>query len=216
MFPIFVKTEEKARCVTLGPILLPKHRLTLWQILSYPSDAQESPEARTWFPEAFQYLNTELGERWRELLTRYIDFERASGWAQTPIHGYRRFPVTSAARPTQLTKWIINGRYERMRSSGPKFDHATMEDFVDTFMKWWASLQPSWRSLGVGNKLSQISVYGNYWKSLNVPGKNGWLSIMACLKWWGVYVAEKEKAQWAEVVEDVLMMLNGLITHVTM
>lgn len=83
-------------------------------------------------------------------------------------------------------------------------------------MKWWASLQPSWRDLGAGNRLSQISVMGDDWKSLNVPGKNGWLSIMACLKWWGVYAAEKEKAQWVEVVEDVLMMLNGLIAHVTM
>lgn len=82
-------------------------------------------------------------------------------------------------------------------------------------MKWWASLQPSWRGLGAGGSMCFVPVYSGDWKSLNVPGKNGWLSIMVCLKWWGVYVAGKDKAQWVEAVTDVLMMLNGLIAHLT-
>ncbi|KAJ3765625.1 hypothetical protein FB446DRAFT_602019, partial [Lentinula raphanica] len=163
-----------------------------------------------WFPDAFAYLNVALGERWIELLTSWIQFERVSEWVKAPTKGPRALAATH--RPRQLSRWITNCRYSRTGNE-PAFEERSLRRFVDEFWHWWTSLQPEWRGLGQGNKPAAVLSYGDDWKSLNIPGKNGWLSVLVCLKWWGLYVMEHDaegQMQWLIAVEDVHMMLKGL------
>ncbi|KAJ3709688.1 hypothetical protein C8R42DRAFT_584982, partial [Lentinula raphanica] len=167
-----------------------------------------------WFADAFSYLNIDLGPQWREVVTTWVEFERVFGWAKTPSHHPRAFPAL--LRPKELSHWIGNCRYER-KGSEPVFDDLSFVEFIDKFWNWWASIQPEWRGLDMGSRPAPVSCYGSDWKTLNIHGKNGWLSVLACLKWWGVYIGNdggERRQEWLKAVRDVHVMLTGLVDHV--
>ncbi|KAJ7804573.1 hypothetical protein B0H14DRAFT_3486062 [Mycena olivaceomarginata] len=47
------------------------------------------------------------------------------------------------------------------------------------------------------------------WGALNLPGPNGFLNVLMCLKWWREQVAT-ETNEWKEVVEDVTWVLRQM------
>ncbi|KIK52800.1 hypothetical protein GYMLUDRAFT_179722, partial [Collybiopsis luxurians FD-317 M1] len=58
------------------------------------------------------------------------------------------------------------------------------------------------------------------WNTLDHFGKNGWLSLLACLKWWGKGLARMEihkrgdgVSDWLMAIDNVSTMLDGLIAY---
>lgn len=47
------------------------------------------------------------------------------------------------------------------------------------------------------------------WTFMDVPGQNGFLNILICLKWWRERM-DKESAEWKEVLEDVVWALHQM------
>ncbi|KAJ3833446.1 hypothetical protein F5878DRAFT_546568, partial [Lentinula raphanica] len=120
--------------------------------------------------------------------------------------------IACKSRPKELTRWIINGRYSR-RGNEPRFGWSELAIFGKSFVDWWTTLKQS--SLepqrhGQGRK-------GNGWGTLDVSGKNGWFSIVVCLKWWGMGLGEhREDAlgfDWRHSVNDVRCTLNKLVSY---
>ncbi|KAJ3816610.1 hypothetical protein F5878DRAFT_545577 [Lentinula raphanica] len=116
--------------------------------------------------------------------------------------------IACTTRPKELTRWIMNGRYDR-RGNEPRFDNDELANFGKAFGLWWTSLKRSCSKSGRGRK-------GNGWGTLNTSGKNGWLSIVVCLKWWGMGLGEhREEALggiWRQSIQDVQFTLDELIS----
>ncbi|KAJ3766486.1 hypothetical protein FB446DRAFT_616974, partial [Lentinula raphanica] len=114
-------------------------------------------------------------------------------------------------RPKELTRWIMNGRYDR-RGNEPRFDEEALVNFGKAFVTWWTSLKRSRSEPGRGGGLGKKR---NEWGTLNTSGKNGWFSIVVCLKWWGMGLGEhREEAQgesWRQSVKEVHLTLNELL-----
>ncbi|KAJ3816626.1 hypothetical protein F5880DRAFT_1453592, partial [Lentinula raphanica] len=135
-------------------------------------------EGVQWFKDAFEFLDVDLGVSYTSLVELYIEFERVSGWHTS------RIGLPKLNRPNELNDWISYGRYSKKKIViAPEM----VEDFKARFMGWWISLQPKWRRVAGGNGLSLASdsVDLDDWKSLDYSGKNGWLSLLAGIRWWG-------------------------------
>ncbi|KAJ3718808.1 hypothetical protein C8R42DRAFT_585302, partial [Lentinula raphanica] len=163
-----------------------------------------------WFKDAFEFLNVELGVPYTAFVKLYIEFERVSGW-QTSRIGLPKFN-----RPNELNDWISYGRYSKKKIAiAPQM----VEDFKVRFMGWWASLQPKWRRVAGGNGLFPVSDSVDDWKSLDYSGKNGWLSLLAGIRWWGeslTQIEEPERSkridEWLAAIDEMSSMLHGLIS----
>jgi hypothetical protein len=76
--------------------------------------------------------------------------------------------------------------------------------------KWWSNLQPEWREKSPqGIVVCNHEISGN-WASLKVGGKNGIVTVMMSLGWWGA-VAKGDSAEWIAAVEDVTFALRGCL-----
>ncbi|KAJ3797289.1 hypothetical protein F5050DRAFT_1579320, partial [Lentinula boryana] len=152
-----------------------------------------------------------LGSDYTALISSWIELERAKDWRYSPKG------ISPKNRPKELSFWITNCRYDR-RNNDPKFRQHDLDHFTKNFMTWWNTLQPSWRldnphlMPGQGSGSS----FGMEWGTLDTSGKNGWLSVIVCLKWWGIGLGDDRESalgdEWRGAVEDVLFMLNGLIS----
>ncbi|KIJ14163.1 hypothetical protein PAXINDRAFT_79801 [Paxillus involutus ATCC 200175] len=61
-----------------------------------------------------------------------------------------------------------------------------LNKFCAEFWAWWSTLQPKWRVLPLQpGTLHTIHEVAGDWTTLDKPGLNGFLSILAALKWWG-------------------------------
>ncbi|THV01477.1 hypothetical protein K435DRAFT_793284 [Dendrothele bispora CBS 962.96] len=156
------KESEVLRNVQVGPTKT--HRVI------YPLDALTSEEAQKWFPQAFAYLDVELGPEYMDFLVTWIDFERLHNWEK---NGGR---LEKAGRPKELTTWISEGRYLPC-CKGPDVTGGFVEHFPDDMCSWWTFLQSS-SSVEGGASIEQ-------WSRLDKHGINGWFSIIAAMKWWG-------------------------------
>jgi hypothetical protein len=163
--------------------------------LLYPSDGPGINDKEEWFPAAFDYLNVDLGVEFVELVDIWVKLERSFHWR------YGKDPLPSAGRPKVLSDWIKSGRYKAKHGgNGPKLKGVVLDVFSGAFDKWWQSLKPK----------------GDDWTSLNRPGPNGWLSLLAGLKWWGLALEEEQsdaKKRWLEVVSDHSVVLNALLKY---
>ncbi|KAJ3834891.1 hypothetical protein F5878DRAFT_336880 [Lentinula raphanica] len=175
------------------------------KLLPYPEDASHSTDALSWFREAFDYVNVDLGEDFTCTIQSWIELERTKGWISSPKG------IACKNRPKELTRWIINGRYNR-RANEPRFGMSELASFGKSFVIWWTSLKQSAsesQGQGQGRK-------GNGWGTLDVSGKNGWLSIVVCLKWWGMGLGEHRQealgVDWRQSVIDVRCTLNQLVS----
>lgn len=184
--------------------LIPRH--TTFS-LPFPQDAKDIP----WFQDAFVYTNINLGGPYTNLVERWIILERINRWTLTQTG----LPNKSK-RPPQLSAWIVSGRYGK-RSKKIFLSQAELDDFGVQFWNWWTFLQPGWRGVGPDKRPLPVVELGEDWKCLDYSGPNGWLSLLACLKWWGEGLETvdddvKEK-DWLKAVNDVAMMLEGLILY---
>ncbi|KAJ3743032.1 hypothetical protein F5050DRAFT_1551295, partial [Lentinula boryana] len=165
-----------------------------------------------WFPDAFRFVNVNLGGPYTSLVDQWITFERISNW-QTKNTG-----LAKLNRPMELTTWINYGRYNKKRI---KITPERVHQFAVNFWIWWSSLQPSWRAVGEDNRPLAAKEMKDDWKSLDHYGQNGWLSLVVCLRWWGEGLMRVQNEtlrkegidDWLMAIEDMAIMLGGLISY---
>jgi hypothetical protein len=179
---------------------------------SYPDDAKKHPNARSWLPLAFAYLNINLGVEYRDIVSKWLNLERTTTWESPPLG------LKPENQPNALSVW------QKKRYSGREPDFSAIE-FVASFSvevwRWWISLQPEWRRIAPGGKLSSpnLKVVRTDWILLDKKGVNGWFGLLVCMKWWGLglnYMTEEQeelKRDWVRAIHDISVMMDGLVAY---
>ncbi|KAF9005823.1 hypothetical protein BDZ89DRAFT_932286, partial [Hymenopellis radicata] len=92
----------------------------------------------------------------------------------------------SSLKPASLTQWVNTRRKDAIVV--PKKE---LKRFAAEFWAWWIDLQPEWRDVaGLEGPLTSEHRHpsnGRDWGQLGLAkGRNGMVSVIACLAWWGV------------------------------
>ncbi|KAJ7074435.1 hypothetical protein C8F01DRAFT_970742 [Mycena amicta] len=147
------------------------------------------------------------GERvatsYAKLLEAFVAFERAHGWSE----GERALSAT--ARPKQVKEWIRADRKATPRMI------KLHKRFEEEFWTWWKFLQPQWRKAKTSwpaMDAVQEEDDGESWAVLTVPGKNGLVSVVAALYWWGRddSISGSPSPAWSSAVKDVTWALERM------
>ncbi|KIK53126.1 hypothetical protein GYMLUDRAFT_142541, partial [Collybiopsis luxurians FD-317 M1] len=85
--------------------------------------------------------------------------------------------LSTLSRPPAVGMWIKCARSPKC----PK-ETNTIEDFSNSVIKWWDALNPAWRICTAEGVLMQEG--SGDWDKLDASGRNGLLSVLACLLWW--------------------------------
>lgn len=136
---------------------------------------------------------------WVEAVNTWYELEKLRGF---PAKGKGNDLTASDKRPSAVAAWVRNGH---------KKDPVEMEDGVahqKSLLDWWAALQPDWRKKG--EKYDRKA--GNDWGFLNADGRNGLLSVLACMLWWRKVEkgTRKDSVDWVELLSDVTLVLQEL------
>ncbi|KIK52820.1 hypothetical protein GYMLUDRAFT_250947 [Collybiopsis luxurians FD-317 M1] len=190
--------ETNPLCLTASPLEHP---------LLYPPDARDIE----WFKPAFRFLNVDLSGPYTTLLSHWIELKRLNKWQNSGC-------LSNVNWPQELTTWIQYSRYDRKHIIICPGD---IKQFSDTVWTWWSSLQPMWQKTGTDGRPLPVMICKDDWEPLDQCGTNGWLSILACIHWWGESLktvkdeAEKQKkmGDWLLLIKDVSEMLEGLIRY---
>lgn len=175
------------------------------QHLLYPVDAVSDKEAKKWFPQAFRLVNVDLGLHYMNFLGHWIRFERLHGWRKS---GGR---LTGLGRPEIISKWVKEGRYPP-RCIEPCIGADGVERYSQEICNWWKSMRPT-------TAFDQDKL-GDDWVALDKHGINGWLSIVAGMKWWGeslkCLTGDHLKScteEWVATLEDLAQALQNLQSY---
>ncbi|KIY60577.1 hypothetical protein CYLTODRAFT_495582 [Cylindrobasidium torrendii FP15055 ss-10] len=159
-----------------------------------------------------------LGRKWDVFVADMVLLDSEEGFMK-PL---KALPVGTGAskRPKMLTDWQNAGRCRRLKDKGgrksdakemPLLDAGDLAAFVKAFKGWYAELQPGWRKRD-GELWAKDGVVAEDMGPLNTRGMCGWLSVAACLWWWGLCVFEDEDAEakriWQGYLEDAAWMLR--------
>ncbi|KAJ7615075.1 hypothetical protein DFH06DRAFT_1013683 [Mycena polygramma] len=166
-------------------------------------------DAPPWVKDAYQEISREpIGPRFEEMVDAWLRLEKSYGFVQGNGTLRTKDPKD---RPGEVKEWVRDGRGRTMAVI-PIPNRAAFEQ---KWWKWWTALQPSWRGSWRGRSSSApCAPQGGGWESLAVPGRNGLLSVVATLYWWGC--AEKKdgiearSAEWEEAAAEVISVLRAL------
>lgn len=164
-----------------------------YQQVLYPVDAVTDKEAKRWFPQAFQLVGVDLGPHYAEFLGHWIHFERLHKWKKS---GGR---LTGLGRPEVISKWIKEGRYPP-RCSEPVIGADQTQQYLQEMCAWWKQMRPA--------TVFDPDNLGDDWAALDKHGINGWLSIVAGMKWWGESLNFLTSDSLRTSTEDWLAMLK--------
>ncbi|PPR04544.1 hypothetical protein CVT26_002511 [Gymnopilus dilepis] len=151
--------------------------------------------APDWFTKAWTgFASEDLGAKWTSFLELWRDFEGREGFRDGAKLGSRN-------RPAIIEEWIAHRH--RSTTWRPTID---IKDFECGFKAWWISLQPDWRVSRGAIKKSQLD---GDWGALKRSGKNGLLSIVAALFFWGVNAKDNAKSRkpWLTALDDCSSVL---------
>ena len=153
--------------------------------------------------DIFNYLNKVKDPRFQQVLRHYIlleaeDRSRTGGTLPT------------AKRPTEISQWSSRARPNTL----PDFTKGkrTFQDFVDSTLTWWDSIQPDWRSFE-RRKVSRKVCGG--WAVLDAPRINGLLNVVILVYWW-VRLLEEQKpkdavrADYEKFADDVAWVFSNI------
>ncbi|KAJ3756601.1 hypothetical protein EV361DRAFT_780988, partial [Lentinula raphanica] len=163
-----------------------------------------------WFFDAFHYLQANLGPQYEALVTLWLAFERKNHWRNP--YKVSGFPADKT--PAVLLLWKKNSRrpLSEVERSG-----LCSPDFIAQTWAWWASLQPQWRSIDKEGKPLPFSEFEGDMARLETHGKNGWLCLLVCVKWWGKGLQntlfddqESRINDWLAIIADMQKMLQKL------
>ncbi|KAJ7664353.1 hypothetical protein DFH06DRAFT_986198 [Mycena polygramma] len=174
-------------------------------------------EAKQWFKDVYKEITAkDLGDSYNAVLRLLIDLERVYRWEVGAVRG-----LSMTNRPQQVTTWVNLGRRGRggwiSNGVGPPIESLAI--FDDLWWKWWGGMQPEWRVADAGTPgrftRDHYPTKKADWACLRHPGKNGFLTVVATLYWWGKATDRErngeDRASWAEAVTDVKWILRGLL-----
>ncbi|KAF8905829.1 hypothetical protein CPB84DRAFT_568052 [Gymnopilus junonius] len=123
-------------------------------------------------------------------------------------------PLPRSSKPTK------RGRPSAGASVTPAAPDVNMS--IPEFRQWWVSLQPEWRVLNADKselvkEMNEKDDSGSF-DELRLPGKNGVVSVLAALYYWGLAVKgknpkSKARQKWLEAVEDCHWIFEQLVRH---
>ncbi|KIY61889.1 hypothetical protein CYLTODRAFT_415127 [Cylindrobasidium torrendii FP15055 ss-10] len=160
-----------------------------------------------------------LGCPWKVFLARLLLLE-SEGEFNLPM---KDLPAGNARdgtqRPPMLTAWVKSGRCRRNAENVPKdmplLAPKDLASHIATFSGWWGMMQPSWRRCKEGKWARNGYDASLDLGGLNTRGTCGWLSVVACLWWWGICVHEGEdesaKRLWESALADADWMLTVVL-----
>ncbi|KAJ3850934.1 hypothetical protein EV368DRAFT_44222 [Lentinula lateritia] len=188
-------------------------QIVLVDLVQYPVDATSNQQALLWFPDAFAYVNVDLGAEYQNLVSTWIDLERTTQWRTNP-----KVRLPTLNRPSLLAEWV-DKKWYKSRANEPNVEDCSI-DFAENVKSWWASFQPAWRQGPTGEKSSSLHIGSHEWKSIDKFGLNGWFGIVVCLKWWGTNLQYRSvedktegKSDWLKIVGDVRQVMEALVNH---
>lgn len=164
------------------------------------SSATSSTIDPPWLTSAISMLESEeLGGNCRPLIQAWVKFKR--GQANQPAS-----VLSSTHRPIVIRDWI-----QRARSASYRPVIKSTSDLQTNFMKWWEGLQPEWRMSTSGQII--VSKLDGDWDGLCRAGRNGILSVVAALFFWGFALkgTGAEQVEWKAATDDCLRVLNAFL-----
>lgn len=155
-------------------------------------------EKREWLLEGMEDL-----EDWGLLVNAWFEFERRAEFPE--VNQGKGLPARG--RPKAVGVWVKEGRLHLN-----PVETADADEFGTELIEWWKSLNPSWRESNEDGEFIQEG--SGEWDDLLVKGRNGLLTILACLLWW--YDLEEgfgddTRDAWDAMVADVLFVIDSLI-----
>ncbi|KAJ7056519.1 hypothetical protein C8F01DRAFT_1257188 [Mycena amicta] len=165
------------------------------------------PDASSWVQEIWPEIAGEYVTRsYNELLQAFVAFERAHGWSD----GEKA--LSASGRPKQVKDWIRADCKATARLT------KLHKRYNVEFWIWWKVLQPQWRKAETtwpAMDAVQKEEEGASWATLRVPGKNGLVSVVASLYWWGREGLLKESMapEWSGAVKDVTWTLRHMALY---
>ena len=153
--------------------------------------------------DIFNYLNKVKDPRFQQVLHHYILLEAED---RSRMGG----TLPTAKRPTEISQWSSRARPDTL----PDFikGKRTFQDFVDSTLTWWDSIQPDWRSFE-RRKVSQRVCGG--WGVLDASRINGLLNVVILVYWW-VRLLEEQKpkdavrADYEKFADDVAWVFSTI------
>ncbi|KAF8169308.1 hypothetical protein K438DRAFT_1552107, partial [Mycena galopus ATCC 62051] len=106
------------------------------------------------------------GVAWSALVRQWFLREEGKGFI-TPVKGH-----STKLRPAQVEAWV-----QRARNGVP--DIKDVLAFAAEWAVWWEDINPPWRK----GSHPMPKTDGD-WTVMNLPGQNGFLNVLICLKWW--------------------------------
>ncbi|KAJ7059181.1 hypothetical protein C8F01DRAFT_989740 [Mycena amicta] len=165
----------------------------------------ECPAAASqWLQETWDEIVSEpLTRSYRKLLEAFVAFEEGHGWTD----GSKS--LSAVGRPKQIQQWIRAARIATPAMTKPH------KRYDIEFWTWWKVLQPAWRNAKTEwpeMAAPQRWEVGGDWGKLEVPGKNGLVSVVAGLYWWGQdgRQANSFSPAWTSAVKDVTWALEKM------
>ncbi|EEB89198.1 hypothetical protein MPER_12728, partial [Moniliophthora perniciosa FA553] len=168
---------------------------------------------QTWVAPALRFLASDLGPQYSEFIQQWADAE-----AGTPATSRG---LSRAQCPDEIKHWI-NKRGDTRFTTGAesKLGDGFASNFSQRVWKWWFAIQPPWRGTPVNSRLPPVKELHDDYKPLNYWGRDGWVLLLVCLKWWGLSIREAEldkqkvlRDDWLCAIEDMSLMLTRLTAH---
>ncbi|KAJ7061120.1 hypothetical protein C8F01DRAFT_987534, partial [Mycena amicta] len=159
-----------------------------------------------WLQDTWEEIaGVPLTRSYHHLLEVFVAFEEYHGWTD----GSKS--LSAVGRPKQVQQWI---RATRIANPAMTKLHKRYET---EFWTWWKVLQPAWRKARTDwpeMAALQSGGDGQDWGNLEVPGKNGLVSVVAGLYWWGQdgLEASSFSAGWTSAVKDITWALEKMTT----
>ncbi|KAJ8515006.1 hypothetical protein ONZ45_g7536 [Pleurotus djamor] len=184
-----------------------------------------NPEWPDWFRTQYSkmFYTQSMPTDWGTLLATFVQLEASTNF-ENP--GGPQYAISSEHRPAEVQHWIA-------RAQKPEVEIHQFDEFADEWWTWWRALQPAWRNVADFDNCLQadhrkfdlsISEAPDAWPSLDKPGQNSFLSIIATLRWWGCslekthrrappgfWVYERQEgADWLLACIDVIWVMQRI------
>ncbi|KAJ7915946.1 hypothetical protein B0H13DRAFT_2323814 [Mycena leptocephala] len=187
-----IATDDAAATVSSSA----KRALTADGAAAKQGNAEPEPtyKAPKWAKEAHATLfsgDLANDDAWRGTAGLWWTLEASTAFV-SPVKGFG-----AEGRPEEIQTWI---RYARKGT--PKIKD--MNKFAKEWQAWWTRLNPEWR-IDDGALLKEAR---GSWETLRKPGANGFLGVLAGLKWWREALGAT--SEWTSAFEDVTWVLQAL------
>ncbi|KAJ6481582.1 hypothetical protein C8R47DRAFT_937339, partial [Mycena vitilis] len=147
-----------------------------------------------WATERRSFLTSvPYGPEWSTLVDAWYAREEAAGFEVT------RHTHSATKRPAAVTAWV-----SRARNHIPKL--GDIDEFGRTWWGWWIDINPTVR--GQQQPLQRKEIKD--WEGMDICGQNGFLNVLATLKWWRDAL-ETESSEWKAGVDDVTWVIQEML-----